>query len=208
MAKRNWKKYLNLLSRDNKFLALGIIAVASAFFFVFGIYPHLTSVRALLSSGTTEKQLLFAESVIKEPPKPKHIETPEAVKAIYMSSWVAGTPKWRAELVDFIKKSEINSLVIDVKDYTGMVAFDTRNEKIKAEGSEEVRVKDMRESSKNCMTRIFTQSRGSLCFRIHITQKSTLTSPFRKRTELYGKIAKGFLILIPEPKNIGIILLR
>src|SRR3989344_3602950 len=105
MAKRNWKKYLNLLSRDNKFLALGIIAVASAFFFVFGIYPHLTSVRALLSSGTTEKQLLFAESVIKEPPKPKHIETPEAVKAIYMSSWVAGTPKWRAELVAFIKKS-------------------------------------------------------------------------------------------------------
>ena len=48
--------------------------------------------------------------------KIKHIKTPEAVKAIYMSSWVAGTKDWRAELVEFVKKSELNSIVIDVKD--------------------------------------------------------------------------------------------
>src|SRR3989344_8026699 len=145
MAGKNWKNYLNKVSGSNRFLALGMLAVACAVFFVFGIYPHLTSVRALLSAPAEEKQFPFVESVIAEPPKPKHVETPTAVRAIYMTSWVAGTPKWRAELVDFIKNSEINSLIIDVKDYTGMVAFDTQSEKIKAEGSEEIRVKDMRE---------------------------------------------------------------
>ena len=83
--------------------------------------------------------------IISEPPKPLHIETPDAVKAIYMTSWVAATKDWRAELVEFIKKSEINSLVIDVKDYSGRIAFDTGDEFIKAEGSEEIRVRDMKE---------------------------------------------------------------
>src|SRR3989344_2089319 len=60
-----------------------------------------------------------------ELPKPIHISTPFAVKAIYMTSWVASTRDWRAELVEFIKKSEINSVVIDVKDYSGFITFDT-----------------------------------------------------------------------------------
>src|SRR3989338_4174788 len=145
MAGKNWKNYLNKVSGSNRFLALGMLAVACSVFFVFGIYPHLTSVRALLSAPAEEKQFPFVESVIAEPPKPKHVETPTAVRAIYMTSWVAGTPKWRAELVDFVKKSEINSIIIDVKDYTGMITFDTKNDIIKAEGSEEIRVKDMRD---------------------------------------------------------------
>src|SRR3989344_4300045 len=77
--------------------------------------------------------------------KIKHIKTPEAVKAIYMSSWVAGTKDWRAELVEFVKKSELNSIVIDVKDYSGRVSFDTGSVKIKETGSEEIRSRDMKD---------------------------------------------------------------
>ena len=83
--------------------------------------------------------------IVEEAPKVKHIKTPEAVKAIYMSSWVAGTKDWRAELVDLIKKTELNSIVIDVKDYTGRISFDTGNAFIKEAGSEEIRVKDMKD---------------------------------------------------------------
>ena len=77
--------------------------------------------------------------------KVEHVKKPDDVKAISMTSWVAGTLKWRAELADFIKKSEINSIVIDIKDYTGTVAFDTGNTLIKSVGSEEIRVKDLKE---------------------------------------------------------------
>jgi len=69
--------------------------------------------------------------IVEEAPKIKHIKTPEAVKAIYMSSWVAGTKDWRGKLVDMIKKTELNSVVIDVKDYTGRISFDTGDPAIK-----------------------------------------------------------------------------
>ena len=91
------------------------------------------------------KDSASSETIISEPQKPKHIKTPDAVRAIYMTSWVAGTKEWRAELVEFVKKSELNSIVIDVKDYTGRVSFDTENPAIKEMGSEEIRVKDMKD---------------------------------------------------------------
>ena len=77
--------------------------------------------------------------------KVEHLPTPNAVKGIYMTSWVSGTKDWRADMVDFIDKTEINSIVIDVKDYSGRVSFDTGDEKIKEIGSEEIRVNDLPE---------------------------------------------------------------
>lgn len=85
------------------------------------------------------------QSAPEVPPKPRHIATPEAVKAIYMTSWVAGTRDWRAELVEFIKQTEINSIVIDVKDYSGFVLFDTEDEFIKTEGGEEIHITDIKD---------------------------------------------------------------
>src|SRR3989344_9555378 len=59
--------------------------------------------------------------------KVTHLPTPEPLKAIYMTSWVAGTPKWRAELTNLIDTTDLNALVIDVKDYTGRISFKTEN---------------------------------------------------------------------------------
>lgn len=52
-----------------------------------------------------------------------HIQTPDAVKAIYMSQCVVGTKDFRAELVRLADTTEINSIVIDIKDYTGKISF-------------------------------------------------------------------------------------
>ncbi len=53
-----------------------------------------------------------------------HVPLPEPVKAIYMSACVVGTSDFRQRLVDFVDTTEINSLVIDIKDYSGSIAFD------------------------------------------------------------------------------------
>lgn len=82
---------------------------------------------------------------VAPPPKVAHLPTPESVKAIYMTSWVSGTPNWRAELVKFIDTTEVNSIVIDVKDYSGKVSFKTGNPIVAAIGSEEARVTDLPE---------------------------------------------------------------
>ncbi len=56
-----------------------------------------------------------------------HVPLPSAVKAIYMSACVAGTPTFRNELVTLIKETEVNAVVIDIKDYSGTIAFPPTN---------------------------------------------------------------------------------
>lgn len=75
----------------------------------------------------------------------RHIRTPKEVKGIYMTSWVASTNNIRENLVKIAENTEINSIVIDIKDYTGKVAFLMKNQKVTEAGSSEDRVKDMKE---------------------------------------------------------------
>jgi hypothetical protein len=74
-----------------------------------------------------------------------HIKTPASVKAIYMSSWVAGSRKLRDGLVKIIDNTEINTIVIDIKDYTGKVSFEVSGEELKKFNSSEKRVADIKE---------------------------------------------------------------
>ncbi len=63
--------------------------------------------------------------------KAKHISMPESVKAIYMTSCVVGTKDFRQELVDLVDETEINSIVIDIKDFSGTLSFEPKSEKLK-----------------------------------------------------------------------------
>jgi hypothetical protein len=58
-----------------------------------------------------------------------------------MTSCVAGTPSWRADLKKTIETTELNSIVIDIKDATGRVSFP--NEFPKAENVGGCAVKDL-----------------------------------------------------------------
>jgi len=53
----------------------------------------------------------------------KHLQTPEPLKGIYMTQCVASMPSFRENLAKLIGETELNSVVIDVKDYTGTVSF-------------------------------------------------------------------------------------
>jgi len=74
-----------------------------------------------------------------------HIKPPKSVKAIYMSGWVAGSPKIREPLIDLIDRTELNAVVIDIKDYTGYLSYKTENEELKKFGSSENRIPDIKE---------------------------------------------------------------
>jgi hypothetical protein len=73
------------------------------------------------------------------------LNTPDPVKGIYMTSWTAGTPKLRDGLVKLIDNTELNSVVIDIKDYSGKIVFPVTDEALKVYGSEEIRIKDLQE---------------------------------------------------------------
>lgn len=85
------------------------------------------------SNKTTDERLINKdESVILNTTEPvqeeipfvaTHIETPASVKAAYMTAWVAGTPSLRDKLITLIDTKEFNSVVIDIKDATGMISY-------------------------------------------------------------------------------------
>lgn len=58
----------------------------------------------------------------------RHQPLPEQVKAIYMTACVAGTPSFRQQLIDLIEATELNSVVIDIKDYSGTISFPPASE--------------------------------------------------------------------------------
>ena len=57
----------------------------------------------------------------QEPVKILHVATPEPVRALYMTSYVADVPKWRERILKLVDDTEVNALVIDIKDYTGVL---------------------------------------------------------------------------------------
>lgn len=80
-----------------------------------------------ISEGTSTPIVATSTNATTTPVKVvSHIKTPEHVKAIYMSSWVAGTPSVRENLIKLIEDTELNAVVIDVKDNTGVLSWEGR----------------------------------------------------------------------------------
>ena len=75
----------------------------------------------------------------------KHIPTPITVKAAYYTSWAAGTPSFQKQMFGLIKGTELNSLVIDIKDYSGRISFPMNDPEILKTGSVQERIPEIKE---------------------------------------------------------------
>ena len=84
-------------------------------------------------------------AVVEAVPAVVHLPTPKSQKAIYMTSCVVGTASFRNELVKLVDETELNSIVIDVKDYSGYLSFTPKNEKLKVLVSKQCMAQDMKE---------------------------------------------------------------
>lgn len=78
-------------------------------------------------------------------PEVAHIPTPKAVKAIYMTSWVAGTQSIRKNVIAIADTTEANAIMIDIKDYTGQISFEVNDPELKKIGSDTRRIADIDE---------------------------------------------------------------
>jgi hypothetical protein len=58
------------------------------------------------------------------PPAPQKLSRPpEIIKAVYVTGWSAGSKKYLKYLSELFKTTEINAVVIDIKDYSGLVSY-------------------------------------------------------------------------------------
>jgi|GEM_PF-162658 len=81
-----------------------------------------------------------------------HISTPDAVRGVYFTNWSAGTPSFRKNMLSLLSSTTLNSVVIDVKDYSGRIGFNLDEngtssslQKIVNMGSVQDRIPDIKE---------------------------------------------------------------
>jgi len=108
----------------NKISRIVVILIGVAIL-IFFIYSFTFS-----SEISYDKSSVIAIENITKKKTIKHLTTPEPLKAIYMTQCVAGTPSFREKLVKLVGEKELNAVIIDIKDYTGTVAFETGNPSI------------------------------------------------------------------------------
>src|SRR3989338_7801551 len=99
--------------------------------------------------ASSSKMLSFVRATTtmatRSPAKPAvtHKETPDTVRAVYMTQCAVGTPSFRKDLVGLIDTTELNAVVIDIKDYTGRLAFTPADPSLKASVSDACGARDM-----------------------------------------------------------------
>ena len=82
---------------------------------------------------------------VSQGPSPvKRVPTPSSVRSVYMSQCAASSNSFRDEITSLVADTEVNSIIIDIKDFTGTVSF-PRGEGVEDLGGTGCKVSDMKE---------------------------------------------------------------
>ncbi|MFA5355303.1 MAG: putative glycoside hydrolase [Candidatus Paceibacterota bacterium] len=73
----------------------------------------------------------------------QEIPSPEEIKGIYVTSWSASKKNYVDYVIDIAKNTEINGVVVDIKDWSGYVAYDTEVLEVEEYNAESIRIKDI-----------------------------------------------------------------
>jgi len=93
-------------------------------------------------------QGFFKEALPEEPDDPNADIGPQAqltnpptmIKAIYSTAWSAGSEKKMDYFLDLFNTTELNAIVIDIKDYTGIMSYEPDVAMVKEIGAYETRI--------------------------------------------------------------------
>jgi hypothetical protein len=137
------------LMRFNKILLgllfFGFIAGSGL---IFKNWPRLVEIAPEYLGAFTESVLNPGPETISKvetDSQPPLADPPEIIKAVYCTSWCAGSPSRVNYIVNLIKETELNAVVIDIKDYSGYVAYDIKNPDVEKYKAKEIRIPRIRE---------------------------------------------------------------
>lgn len=115
-------------------MSLGLLFTAlGAVIFLFVITDRVVEVPggSLVEKVTQTVSKVIRTNVDIEAQKPLQ-NPPAIIKAIYSTNWSAGSEKKILYFLDLLNTTELNAIVIDIKDYTGVVAWPSRVPRINA----------------------------------------------------------------------------
>ncbi len=68
---------------------------------------------------------------------------PKIIKAVYLTGWSAGTPRKVDYVINLAKTTEINAVVIDIKDFSGYVDYNTSLPQVNNYNAKQIKISDI-----------------------------------------------------------------
>lgn len=135
------KKIFPYIKRIGVYVSAAIVLFCAIILFSLYVAPQFFLVEY------TETAQAITVPPTSPPPvfKATHVKTPVPLKAIYMTAWVAGEKSLRDKLVKLISETELNAVVIDIKDASGHVAYLPDDPKLRDLGWSDRRIPDIKE---------------------------------------------------------------
>lgn len=139
------KKYSINITKRGMFLEAVICAVFLSGVLYFVLMPrNIQSVLEQNSNVKIDGQTENADlSKTETLPSNKLENPPEEVKALYLTGWSAGNTGKMDGIIELIGKEKLNAVVIDIKDYSGYVSYETGIEEIEKYKAEQIMIKDV-----------------------------------------------------------------
>ncbi len=141
MKKKTWlkRKYL---------LGIGIVFIAVLAYVGMGYIAKIKkdSVRQKSAQKTSQEISLADVGAAKEDEikiENKLQNPPEEIKALYLTSWSAGNAEKMEEIIGLISKEKLNAAVIDAKDYSGYVSYQSGIEEVLRYEAEQIMIDDI-----------------------------------------------------------------
>jgi len=109
-----------------------------------------------------------------------HVKKPDDVRAVYLSGWTAGSDSRINEIVELSKTTDLNAVVIDIKDDNGMIGYKSEIKEVKNNGAIEVKydvdkvIKKLHEGNVFVIARL-------VCFKDPILAKKNPEIAYKKK---------------------------
>jgi len=119
--------------RSVRFFLLLLIIIIEIFF-IFSQKPFFLPVTITQIPATTTVDIK-AQEATSQPPK--------MVKAVYLTSWSASAPGMLDYVIEIADNTEINAIVVDIKDWSGYIAYDTQGPEAEQYNAERILISDI-----------------------------------------------------------------
>ncbi len=179
------------------------VLLISLFFFCVFFYSFTLLVRSSYDPVSEQDIFLRVDRLHEIRKKKEHIATPKEIRALYMSSWMASSPALRKKILDRMLGTKINALVLDIKDYSGVIAFNIENPLIHALGTDSRRIADIDEFLAELHRRnIYVIGRITVFQDPLLAKKKSALAFKRKDNGQVWKDRKGIAFLNPHKKEV------
>ena len=125
------------------------------------------------------------------------------VKGIYVTAYSAGGSRMN-QLVDLLDKTDLNAMVIDIKDDEGYITYKTDNPKLKELGKSQPFIKDIKQLMKRLEKHDIYPIARVVVFKDTILAKKTRSFPSVKAMAPYGPTAAATASSTRTAKRYGI----